>query len=170
MPFSVGVWWCFLCLGEAGLGKSTLIQSLFLTNFFGDKHNPPAIREFCTTLAYILGVSVTSETSDGIQVSNDRTINESVLIRLPAPSLVAIWQVLTHPQKFPTQNVSVTVCKFCWRCVPPPHPLYNVRAYQADSQHRCYHCGHWGERSQVATNCGRHAWLWGCSRQQEMVC
>ena len=31
--------------GESGLGKSTLIQSLFLTNFFGDKLNPPAIGE-----------------------------------------------------------------------------------------------------------------------------
>ncbi len=37
-----------VCLssGESGLGKSTLIQSLFLTNFFGDKTNPPAIRKF----------------------------------------------------------------------------------------------------------------------------
>lgn len=31
--------------GESGLGKSTLLQSLFLTNFFGDKTNPPAIRK-----------------------------------------------------------------------------------------------------------------------------
>ena len=28
--------------GESGLGKSTLIQSLFLTNFFGNKTSPAA--------------------------------------------------------------------------------------------------------------------------------
>ena len=32
-------------LGESGLGKSTLIKSLFLTNFFGNKSSPPAIGE-----------------------------------------------------------------------------------------------------------------------------
>lgn len=33
-------------IGESGLGKSTLIQSLFLTNFFGNKPNPPSIGEY----------------------------------------------------------------------------------------------------------------------------
>jgi septin 2 len=31
-----------MVVGESGLGKSTLIQSLFLTNFFGNKTSPPA--------------------------------------------------------------------------------------------------------------------------------
>lgn len=31
-----------MVVGESGLGKSTLIQSLFLTNFFGNKAHPPA--------------------------------------------------------------------------------------------------------------------------------
>ena len=36
---------CVMAPGESGLGKSTLIQSLFLTNFFGDKTCPAAIGE-----------------------------------------------------------------------------------------------------------------------------
>ena len=30
-------------LGESGLGKSTLVRSLFLTNLFGNKTCPPAV-------------------------------------------------------------------------------------------------------------------------------
>lgn len=40
-----------MVVGESGLGKSTLIQSLFLTNFFGDKSNPPAIERIKQTVS-----------------------------------------------------------------------------------------------------------------------
>ena len=40
----------FPLLGESGLGKSTLIQSLFLTNFFGNKSSPPAIGKCAASL------------------------------------------------------------------------------------------------------------------------
>lgn len=40
-----------MVVGESGLGKSTLIQSLFLTNFFGDKTNPPAIERIKQTVS-----------------------------------------------------------------------------------------------------------------------
>lgn len=40
-----------MVVGESGLGKSTLIQSLFLTNFFGDKNNPPAIERIKQTVS-----------------------------------------------------------------------------------------------------------------------
>lgn len=53
-------------LGESGLGKSTLIQSLFLTNFFGDKTNPPAIRKF------------TGLISKGLMCCNDLYISERI--------------------------------------------------------------------------------------------
>lgn len=33
----------FVLVGESGLGKSTLVRSLFLTNLFGNKTCPPAI-------------------------------------------------------------------------------------------------------------------------------
>ena len=32
-----------LLAGESGLGKSTLVRSLFLTNLFGTKNCPPAL-------------------------------------------------------------------------------------------------------------------------------
>jgi len=41
----------FPLLGESGLGKSTLIQSLFLTNFFGNKSSPPAIERIKQTVS-----------------------------------------------------------------------------------------------------------------------
>lgn len=46
----------FFCVGESGLGKSTLIQSLFLTNFFGNKTSPPAIGKYilCCVHIYVM--------------------------------------------------------------------------------------------------------------------
>ncbi|XP_064392057.1 septin-1-like isoform X2 [Halichondria panicea] len=40
-----------MVVGESGLGKSTLVQSLFLTNFFGNKNNPPAIERISQTVS-----------------------------------------------------------------------------------------------------------------------
>ena len=44
----------FLFVGESGLGKSTLVRSLFLTNLFGNKTCPPAIGK-----GYLLRIAVT---------------------------------------------------------------------------------------------------------------
>lgn len=39
-------YYVFQIVGESGLGKSTLVRSLFLTNLFGNKTCPPAAGEF----------------------------------------------------------------------------------------------------------------------------
>nr|CAC84454.1 Septin-like protein [Suberites domuncula] len=40
-----------MVVGESGLGKSTLVQSLFFTNFFGNKNSLPAIERINQTVS-----------------------------------------------------------------------------------------------------------------------